>query len=221
MRRRSWFDLAAVRRDNCRGIVLNSWFVEVWLIYVLEIRGLGKMKEVALVREIWLRFFPMFMKLLGVDVYRRVLKCGLRDKISLMLSLGLCFILILLDILLNANIYVWACAYVRVLITTEGKRRSSDVTTPFTTKTIFQRVWKIVCGNLLFLRCHICSDWLSLLGASLVFTWRVHVFKEGHLNITRALAWGGIVPGFKKGAELCERCPCCYQEADAPAVDLV
>ena len=82
----------------------------------------------------------MFMKLLGVDVCRRVLKCGLRDKISLVLLLGLCFILILLDVLLNANIYVCECAYVRVLITTEGKRRSSDVTTPFTTKTIFQRV---------------------------------------------------------------------------------
>ena len=27
--------------------------------------------------------------IIGVDVYRRELKCGLRDKISLMLSLGL------------------------------------------------------------------------------------------------------------------------------------
>ena len=27
--------------------------------------------------------------IIGVDVYRRQLKCGLRDKISLMLSLGL------------------------------------------------------------------------------------------------------------------------------------
>ena len=27
--------------------------------------------------------------IIGVDVYRRKLKCGLRDKISLMLSLGL------------------------------------------------------------------------------------------------------------------------------------
>ena len=30
--------------------------------------------------------------------------------------------------LLNANVYVCECVYVRVLITTEGKRRSSDVT---------------------------------------------------------------------------------------------
>ena len=82
----------------------------------------------------------MFMKLLVVDVYRRVLKCRLRDKISLVLSLGLCFILILLDILLNPNIYVCECAYVRVLITTEGKRRSYDVTPPFPAKTVYQRV---------------------------------------------------------------------------------
>ena len=45
-----------------------------------------------------------------------------------MLSLGLWFILILLDILLIANIYVCDCVYVHVLTNTEGKRRSSDVT---------------------------------------------------------------------------------------------
>ena len=56
------------------------------------------------------------------------MKCGLWDKISVMLSLGLWFILILLDILLIPNIYVCEYVYGRVLINTEGKRRSSDVT---------------------------------------------------------------------------------------------
>ena len=39
-----------------------------------------------------------------------------------------CFVLILLKIFLTANVYVCECVHMRVLNSTEGKRRSSDVT---------------------------------------------------------------------------------------------
>ena len=45
-----------------------------------------------------------------------------------------CFVLILLSILLTA-VYVCECVHVRVLITTEGKRRSSDVTQEYCANT--------------------------------------------------------------------------------------
>ena len=40
-----------------------------------------------------------------------------------------CFVLILLEIFLTANVYVYECVHMRVLKSTEDKRRSSDVTT--------------------------------------------------------------------------------------------
>ena len=43
-------------------------------------------------------------------------RCGLRDKVSFSLLLGVCFILTLLNIFLNVNIYVCVCVCVCVCV---------------------------------------------------------------------------------------------------------